>query len=98
NIVKGVAYHYSAWAKLAPGSTAGEVLRLVLQYKLDGVQKQIVMSSSLGLSTTAWTQAQGTYTITETGGVSDVSLIIYTDAPAASDSFYLDDVNVRKAL
>ncbi|MFP2905002.1 carbohydrate binding domain-containing protein [Pyxidicoccus sp. 3LFB2] len=97
-IAKGVAYHYSAWAKLAAGSTPGEVLRLGLQYKLDGVQKQLVMHSSPGLSTTAWSQAQGTYTITETGVVTDVVLLIFTDAPAAADSYYLDDVNVRKAL
>jgi hypothetical protein len=97
-VVKGVAYTYSAWAKLAAGSTAGEVLRLGLQYQLDGVQKQVLMASSPGLSTTAWQQAQGTYTLTETGVVTDVVLFIYTDAPAALDSYYLDDVNVRKAL
>ncbi|MDR6550104.1 hypothetical protein J2736_001287 [Paenibacillus qinlingensis] len=94
-VVKGAAYTYSAWAKLAIGSTPGEYLRLGIQYKLNGVQKQVTMLTSAGLSTSAWTQVQGNYTISETGTVTDVVLLIYTDNPAATDSFYLDDVHVR---
>jgi hypothetical protein len=96
NIVKGEAYTYSAWAKLNTGATAGEVLRLGLQYNLNGVQKQVIMMSSPGLDTTSWKQVTGNYTINETGTVTNVVVLIYTDLPAQTDSYFLDDVMVSK--
>jgi uncharacterized protein YjdB len=98
NIVKGQEYYYSAWAKLAAGSTAGEVLRICLEYKLNGVTKQIVILTSPALNTTTWKQVQGTYTINETGTVTNVKMFIYTDVPAAADAYYLDDVEIRSVM
>lgn len=94
-IQNGVPYRYSVWAKLGAQSTNGEVLRLCLQYKLDGVTKQMIIFTSSPLTSSSWTQVSGTYTIQESGTVSDVSMYMYTDNPATTDSFYLDDVEVR---
>jgi hypothetical protein len=96
SIAKGDTYHYSAWAKLNPDSASGKVLRLGIQYKLNGVQKQIIMMTSPGLDTTSWKQVTGNYTINEVGTVTDVAMFIYTDAPAQMDTYFLDDVEVRK--
>ncbi|MDI4649065.1 OmpL47-type beta-barrel domain-containing protein [Cohnella hashimotonis] len=95
NIAKGNAYYYSAWAKLAPSSSAGAVLRIGLSYRVDGVSKQKIILTSQPLSETSWKQISGTYTLQETGNVTNVSMYVFTDLPAALDTYYLDDVEIR---
>lgn len=103
--VKGQEYYYSAWLKLDADSVslkntppAYPLARVCLQYKLDGVVKQKIILSSAVLSTSEWRQVQGTYTINETGTVTDISMYIYTDVPAALDTYYLDDVEIRPIM
>jgi uncharacterized protein YjdB len=95
NVVQGQEYHYSAWAKLAPTSTPNEVIRICLQYKLDGVIKQIIIFTSAGLNAQEWKQVQGNYTIDEPGVVTDVVMFMYTEIPGLADIYYVDDVSVR---
>ena len=95
NIEKAKTYYYSAWAKLAPESTTGEVLRLGLSYKVDGISKQLILFTSAKLNATEWKQVQGTYIINETGNVTNTALFMYTDVPAAKDTFYIDDIELR---
>ncbi|MCD9024926.1 stalk domain-containing protein [Cohnella silvisoli] len=94
-IPNGQTFYYSAWAKLAPGSTAGSVLRICLNYKVDGVNKQIAILNSPALSENKWKQVSGTYTIQETGVLTDTFMFVYTDFPAGTGSYYLDDVEIR---
>jgi hypothetical protein len=94
-IGNGQTFYYSAWAKLAPGSTAGSALRICLNYKVDGVNKQIAILNSPALSQTQWRQVAGTYTIQEAGVVTDTFMYMYTDFPAGTGSYYLDDVEMR---
>ncbi|NQX59668.1 Ig-like domain-containing protein [Paenibacillus qinlingensis] len=98
NILKGNEYYYSAWAKLAPESTAGVVLRLGLTYKVDGVTKQKIILTSQPLSASSWTHLEGMYTLQETGTVTNMSMYMFTDLPAGLDSYYLDDVEVRPVV
>jgi uncharacterized protein YjdB len=97
-ISKGDEYYYAAWVKLAPGATAGEVLRICLQYKEDGVIKQKLILTGPTLSLTEWKKAEGFYTIDEVGTVTEVKMYMYTDLPGLADSYYLDDVEIRKVL
>ncbi|NOU69242.1 hypothetical protein GC096_35075 [Paenibacillus sp. LMG 31461] len=98
NIQKGYEYYYSVWAKLAPESTAGVVLRLGLTYKVDGVTKQKIILTSQPLSGSSWTHLEGMYTVQETGNVTNMSMYLFTDLPAGLDSYYLDDVEVRPVV
>ncbi|MDR6550401.1 uncharacterized protein YjdB/acyl dehydratase [Paenibacillus qinlingensis] len=99
NVEKGKAYTYSAWAKLATGATTNEPLRLGLQYNLDGgPPKQFIMFTSPGLKAGDWTQVEGTYTIQESGVVSNVLMFLYTEYsnPNSPGSiYYVDDVSVK---
>ncbi|MGO4271406.1 Ig-like domain-containing protein, partial [Paenibacillus sp. TAF58] len=92
---KGKPYYYSAWAKLASGSTTTETIRIGLQYKLDGVIKQFIMFISQPLSATAWKQVQGSLIINETGVVTETTMFLYTEIPGTGNPFYVDDVEVR---
>ncbi|MDF2921486.1 MAG: hypothetical protein K0R57_400 [Paenibacillaceae bacterium] len=94
-IQRGKEYYYSAWVKLAPGSAQGEVLRICLQYKVDGVNKQMLILTGPNLSLTEWKRTEGFYTIEETGAVTEVKMFMYTDLPALADSYYLDNVEIR---
>ncbi|RXZ80395.1 hypothetical protein EBB07_18735 [Paenibacillaceae bacterium] len=94
-VVNGQEYYYSAWGKLAPGSPAGEKLRICLQYKVNGVTKQVVMVTGPAMNTSSWKQAEGYFKLNETGNITDLTMYIYTDFPAAADSYYLDDVEIR---
>ncbi|RIE00977.1 Ig-like domain-containing protein [Cohnella faecalis] len=98
NIEQGKEYYYSAWAKLGSDATPGVVMRACLQYKLNGVVKQLIMFTSSALSASAWKQIKGTYTIVESGVVTNVVMFMYTDTPAATGSFYFDDVEIRKIV
>jgi len=98
NIAKGSEYYYAIWAKLAPNSSAGTVLRVGLSYRVDGVSKQKIILTSEPLSETSWKQVRGTYTIQETGNVTNVTMYVFSDLPAALDSYYLDDVEIRSVI
>ncbi|OAS17851.1 Ig-like domain-containing protein [Paenibacillus oryzisoli] len=98
NILKGNAYYYSAWAKLAPESTTGVVLRLGLTYKVDGVTKQKIILTSQPLSASSWMHLEGMYTLQETGNVTNMAMYMFTDLPSGLDSYYLDDVEVRPVV
>lgn len=91
---KGKPYNISFWAKLPTGATAGQVLRVCISYKLDGVSKSFIAFTSPVLSTTAWTRASSEYTINETGVVTEPSVYVFTDVPAVAETFYLDDVEI----
>jgi hypothetical protein len=94
-VTVGQEYYYSAWSKLHPSSTMGEKLRICLEYKLDGVNKQVVMLVGPAMNASAWQQTQGYFTLNETGTVSNLTMYIYTDSPALADTYYLDDVEMR---
>jgi hypothetical protein len=94
-VENGKEYYYSAWGKLAPGSTAGEKLRICLQYKVNGVTKQVVMITGPAMDTTTWKKAEGYFKLNEPGSITDLTMYIYTDFPPAADSYYLDDVEIR---
>ncbi|NOU85883.1 hypothetical protein GC102_08865 [Paenibacillus sp. LMG 31460] len=94
-IENGKEYYYSAWGKLAPGSTAGEKLRICLQYKVNGETKQVVMVTGPAMDTSTWKKAEGYFKLNETGTITNLTMYIYTDFPAAADSYYLDDVEIR---
>ncbi|MEK8128335.1 Ig-like domain-containing protein [Paenibacillus filicis] len=95
NVEKGKAYTYSAWAKLANGSSSSEFLRVGIQYNLDGVTKQLIMFTSPGLKAGDWTQVEGTYTIQESGVVSNVLMYLYTEINNPGGVYYVDDVAVK---
>ncbi|MGO4545440.1 Ig-like domain-containing protein [Paenibacillus sp. 2TAB23] len=95
SVEKGKAYEYSAWVRLQSNPNPGKIIRLCLAYSLDGVSKQLCPYSSPELSSTEWKQVNGTYTINETGNVTNVRMYLFTDAPAENDVYYLDDVEVR---
>ncbi|NOU85370.1 hypothetical protein GC102_06195 [Paenibacillus sp. LMG 31460] len=94
-VENGKEYYYSAWGKLAPGSTLGEKLRICLQYQLDGVSKQVVMVIGPAMDATNWKQVQGYFKLNEVGVVSNLMMYLYTDSPALADAYYLDDVEIR---
>ncbi|WP_173218696.1 OmpL47-type beta-barrel domain-containing protein [Paenibacillus alba] len=95
SVEKGKSYTYSAWAKLANGASTSEPLRLGLQYNLDGVTKQFIMFTSPGLKAGDWTQVEGTYTIQESGEVTNVLMYLYTEANNPGSVYYVDDVAVK---
>ncbi|OCT12068.1 hypothetical protein A8709_29890 [Paenibacillus pectinilyticus] len=97
SIEKGKPYYYSAWAKIASGSTTTETIRIGLQYKVDGnpIPIQYIMFYSPPLSSTAWKQVQGSLIINETGVVTEPTMFLYTEIPGAGNPFYVDDVEVR---
>lgn len=100
--VKGQEYYYSAWLKLDSNSISlkGDkpqypVARICVQYKLDGVTKQNIMLTSPKLNITDWQHVDGTYTINENGMVTDICMFVFTDLPATTDTFYIDNVEIR---
>jgi hypothetical protein len=97
-IEQGQEYYYSGWFKLGADAEIGEVLRLCLQYEVDGVYKQRIIMTSPPLSTGEWTQLHGIYAIEETGQVKNVSVFAYTDRPNQADTFYIDDFEVRMVI
>ena|GEM_PF-1645960 len=98
DIENGTPFYYSAWAKLDAATTAGEMLRLCLSYEVNGVKKEKLLFSSVPLSSTAWTQVQGVYTINEPGVITNTYLFVYTDVPNQADTFYLDDLELREVV
>ncbi|MEC0229592.1 glycoside hydrolase family 99-like domain-containing protein [Paenibacillus alba] len=94
-VQNGKEYYYSAWGKLAAGSTAGEKLRICLQYKVNGETKQVVMVTGPAMDAATWKKAEGYFKLNETGNITNLTMYIYTDFPAAADSYYLDDVEIR---
>jgi hypothetical protein len=99
---KGKEYYYSAWFKLDEASVspngdppAYPKANICLQYSVDGATKQIVIFSGAPLSASEWQQVQGTHAINETGNVTGVFMYIYTGGPAALDTYYIDDVEIR---
>ncbi|NOU63961.1 hypothetical protein GC096_07970 [Paenibacillus sp. LMG 31461] len=93
-VENGKEYYYSAWGKLAAGSTAGEKLRICLQYKVNGETKQVVMVTGPAMDASTWKKAEGYFKLNETGAITNLTMYIYTDFPAVADSFYLDDVEI----
>ncbi|MCU6794024.1 glycoside hydrolase family 99-like domain-containing protein [Paenibacillus sp. WQ 127069] len=94
-VENGKEYYYSAWGKLASGTTIGEKLRICLQYKVDGVTKQVVMVTGPAMDAVSWKQTEGYFKLNETGNITNLTMYIYTDFPALGDSYYLDDVEIR---
>lgn len=96
NVEKGKPYTYSAWAKLATGTTTNEFLRVGIQYNLDGgPPKQLIIFTSPGLKAGEWTQIEGTYTIQESGVVTNVLMYLYTEINNPGGVYYVDDVAVK---
>ncbi|WP_204787462.1 OmpL47-type beta-barrel domain-containing protein [Paenibacillus oryzisoli] len=96
NVEKGKPYTYSAWAKLAAGTTTNEFLRVGIQYNLDGgPPKQLIIFTSSGLKAGEWTQIEGTYTIQESGVVTNVLMYLYTEINNPGGVYYVDDVGVK---
>ncbi|WP_139993484.1 Ig-like domain-containing protein [Paenibacillus paridis] len=95
-VEKSKLYYYSAWGKLGAAPTSPGLLRICLQYKLDGVVQQKILFTSATLGYAGWVQAQGFYEIQETGVVTDTRLYLYTEQLGAVQDFYVDDVEVRE--
>lgn len=95
-IEKGKLYYYSAWGKLDAAPVNPALLRICIQYKLDGVVQQKIMLSSTALGFGGWIQASGFYEIQETGVVTDTRLYLYTEQTGPLQDFYVDDIEARQ--
>ena len=89
-------YYYSAWGKLGNAPASPGLLRICLQYKLDGVVQQKILFTSPQLGYAGWVQASGFYEIEDPGVVTDTRLFLYTEQQGALQDFYVDDVEVRE--
>jgi GH35 family endo-1,4-beta-xylanase len=83
-------YTVSAWVRLVSG--ADEPVRLTMQ-KVDGSGTSYQTIASGTASSTGWTQMPGTYTLSVSGTLSNLTL--YLEGPAAGVDFYADDFLVE---
>ncbi|BBI36572.1 hypothetical protein KCTCHS21_59710 [Cohnella abietis] len=95
-IEKGKLYYYSAWGKLDAAPASPALLRICIQYKLDGVVQQKILFSSTALGYGGWVQAQGYYEIQDAGVVTDTRVYLYTEQLGDLQDFYVDDIEVRE--
>ncbi|RED54415.1 Ig-like domain-containing protein [Cohnella lupini] len=95
-IEQGKLYYYSVWGKLNAAPVNPALLRIGIQYKLDGVGKQKIMFSSTALGFGGWIQASGLYEIQEAGVVTDTRVYLYTEQADPLQDFYVDDIEVRQ--
>jgi endo-1,4-beta-xylanase len=93
NVVAGATYQISLYVLLAaPDSsnpTATISTKLTNCASASGIYSNIATSGTL--SSTAWTQVQGTLTFSDIPGA-PTSLLLYIQSSSATDSFYISDV------
>jgi endo-1,4-beta-xylanase len=93
NIVAGATYQISLYVLLAaPDSsnpTATISTKLTNCASVSGVYSNLATSGTL--SSTSWTQAQGTLTFSNIPGA-PTSLLLYIQSSSPTDSFYISDV------
>lgn len=82
------SYVFKAWVKFVSGSQNAQ---MSLQLKTGGVWG--TTSTASATAGTSWTLVTGTYNLTWTGPLEDVSLKIVTSNTTA---FYIDDVSIEK--
>jgi len=93
NVVAGATYQISLYVLLAaPDSsnpTATISTKLTNCASASGIYSNLATSGAL--SSTAWTQVQGTLTFSDIPGA-PTSLLLYIQSSSATDSFYISDV------
>jgi glucuronoarabinoxylan endo-1,4-beta-xylanase len=83
-------YNISAWVRI--GSGAAQTMQLTLK-KTDAGGDQYAAVASGSVSSTAWTQLSGQYTLTVSGTLT--GLTFYAEMPSsATNDFYIDDVSI----
>ncbi|MGB9456599.1 MAG: endo-1,4-beta-xylanase [Bryobacteraceae bacterium] len=95
NVVAGATYQVTAYVLLAaPDSsnpTATISTKLTDCANTSGSYGNIATSGAL--SSTAWTQIQGTFSFSNLPGL-PTSLVLYIQSSSATDSFYIDDITI----
>lgn len=94
NIVAGATYQVSAYVLLAAPDSSNPTATLSLKLAdcaTSGSYSNIATSGAL--SSTAWTEVQGTFTFSNQPGP-PTSLILYIQSSSPTDSFYISDVRI----
>ena len=89
-IQPGIRYNISAWVELASGPNQTVMLTMK---KTDGTSTTFQNVANVTASSSGWAQLSGTYTLSVTGVLSDVTL--YMEGPAAGTNYYCDDFDVE---
>lgn len=95
-VVAGATYQVTAYVLLAAPDSSNPTATLSLKTAdcaTSGSYGNIATSGAL--SSTAWTQVQGTFTFSNLPGP-PTSLILYIQSSSATDSFYIDDVTISQ--
>lgn len=82
----GVTYTISAWVRLASGGS--QPVQITLK-KSDGDGTSYASAATGTATSTAWTQLNGSHTLSVAGTLSDLTL--YLEGPAAGVDFYADE-------
>jgi len=89
-IQTGITYNVSAWVQLASGTS--QTFQITAQ-KIDGSGTSYTAVAGGSVSAGAWTQLAGQFTLTYSGSLT--GLTFYVEVPnSATNSYYIDDVNV----
>lgn len=90
----GQTYNVSAWVRLVSGSS--QTIQFTVQ-KVDGAGTAYTPVDSASVSSTAWTQLSGQYTLSVSGALTNLN--IYFEVPTSSNaSFYVDDLLVESVF
>jgi endo-1,4-beta-xylanase len=97
NIVAGATYQVTAYVMLATPDSSGPTA--TLSTKTTNCANSSGVYGNFGtsgpLSTTAWTQVQGTFSFSDLPGP-PASLTLYVQSSSATDSFYLSGVTINE--
>ncbi len=96
NIVAGAVYQVTAYVLLAAPDSSNPTATIstkTADCATSGAYANIATSGAL--SSTAWTQVQGTFSFSDLPGP-PTSLILYIQSSSATDSFYIDDVTISE--
>ena len=89
----GVTYNVSVWVRLVSG---GSQTVLLTFKKTDGNGDNWTQGATGTATSTGWTQISGSYTLTVSGTLTELTM--YIEGPAAGVSFYADDFVVEAPI
>lgn len=95
NLKEKVSYYYTISAKLPLEATENQVLKLCASYNSNGIAKQKIIGTTVGLTWSDWKTVSGVFTI-EDENVSDTKIYFSTDSPALAETYYVDDFELRE--
>ena len=96
NVVAGATYQFSAYVMLGAADSSNPTATASLKTAdcaTSGAYSNIATSTAL--SSTAWTQVQGTFSFSDLPGP-PTSLVLYIQSSSPTDSFYLSDVVISE--